>query len=108
LEDRFMALLERMGLPLPATNVPLPRNSRWIEADCVWRRPRPIVELDGHATHGTRATYERDRARDCALIAAGWRVMRITWRQLRDEPAELARDLRASLALRPAANLRRA
>ena len=57
-----------------------------------------IVELDGHATHGTRASFEDDRARDRALVAAGWRVIRITWRQLRDEPEAVARDLRAALA----------
>ena len=33
-----------------------------------------------------------------ALITAGWPVMRITWRQLHDEPEAIARDLRAFLA----------
>jgi very-short-patch-repair endonuclease len=66
------------------------------------------VELDGNATHATRSAFESDRARDRALVAGGWRVMRITWRQLLDEPEALTRDLRASLAARPVANLRRA
>ena len=83
-------------------------NGVWIEADCIWREQRLIVELDGHATHSTRSAFESDRARDRALIAAGWRVMRITWRQLHDEPQALTRDLRASLMARPVANLRRA
>jgi very-short-patch-repair endonuclease len=56
-----------------------------------------IVELDGHATHGTRVVFERDRGRDRKLQAEGWRVVRVTWRQL-DNEAELAADLRRLLA----------
>lgn len=81
--------------------MPLRLGSRWIEADCVWREQRLIVELDGHASHATAAPYERDRARDRALVAAGWRVARITWRQLHREPGALEADLRALLGLSP-------
>jgi hypothetical protein len=35
--------------------------------------------------------------RDRALIAGGWRVARVTWRQLHDEPEALAADLRRIL-----------
>jgi hypothetical protein len=108
LEDRFLDLLSAAGLPQPVTNVPMEMNGIWIEPDCTWRRQRLIVELDGNATHATRSAFESDRARDRALVAGGWRVMRITWRQLLDEPEALTRDLRASLAARPVANLRRA
>ena len=57
-----------------------------------------IVELDGYATHGRRRAFEDDRRRDRALAAAGYTVVRITWRQLRDEPEAVARDLRRLLA----------
>ena len=56
------------------------------------------MELDGRAVHGTTAAFERDRSRDRALMAAGWRVIRITWRQLNDDPDELANDIRILLA----------
>jgi very-short-patch-repair endonuclease len=74
----------------------------WVEADCVWRAPRVVVELDGYASHGTRAAFDRDRARDRALQAAGWRVVRITWRHLHEERDDLVAELRALLgATRP-------
>jgi hypothetical protein len=101
LEDLFADFLGRFGLPRPATNVWLQVCGRWIEADCVWREQQLIVELDGREIHDTSAAFERDRARDRAAIAAGWRVIRITWRQLHEEPAALARDLRAALAPEP-------
>jgi predicted transcriptional regulator of viral defense system len=101
LEDRFLDFLGRAGLPRPGTNVPMRLGDRWIEADCLWPHQRLLVELDGYGSHHTRLAYERDRARDRALTAAGWRVIRITWRQLHDEPEALARDLRASLTRAP-------
>lgn len=52
------------------------------EVDLLWGRQRLIVELDGFAYHSTRHAFERDRARDAALQAAGHRVVRITWRQI--------------------------
>jgi hypothetical protein len=108
LEDLFADFLDHWGLPRPRTNVWLHVAGGWIEADCVWQEHRLIVELDSHTYHATRSAFENDRARDRALIAAGWRVMRITWRHLQDEPEALTRDLRASLAARSVANLRRA
>ncbi|MEA2390075.1 MAG: hypothetical protein QOK31_184 [Solirubrobacteraceae bacterium] len=97
LEHRFLAFLDDQKLPRPRSNAILPLTDRTIEADCVWTPARLIVELDGHATHSTRRGFERDRARDRALQAVGWRVVRITWRQLHDDPSAVARDLRALL-----------
>jgi very-short-patch-repair endonuclease len=57
-----------------------------------------IVELDGRASHDTAAAFERDRARDRMLQARAWRLVRITWRQLHDEPESVAYDLRALLS----------
>jgi predicted transcriptional regulator of viral defense system len=97
LEDRFLAFLDLHALERPATNVPIALQGATVEADCLWRRHRLVVELDGYATHATRAAFERDRARDRRLQAAGWRVVRITWRQLHEEPREVAAELRALL-----------
>ena len=80
-------------------NARLQVRGGWIEADCVWAPQRLVAELDGHATHRTAGAYERDRARDRALSAAGWRVVRITWRQLSADAAALAADLRALLGV---------
>ncbi len=67
------------------------------EVDCAWRGERLIVELDGRATHDTRHAFEADRIRDRTLSAQGWRVIRITWRQLHDQPADVEADLRKLL-----------
>jgi Protein of unknown function (DUF559) len=101
LEERFLRFLAHWGLPRPDLNVPIAVRGGFVEADCVWRKARVIAELDGRAVHGTAAAFDRDRARDRALNAAGWRVIRITWRQLTEEATELAEDLGALLGVRP-------
>ena len=70
-----------------------PRSGRQITPDCLWRSHRLIVELDGRDAHARRLAFETDRARDRALAVAGYRVIRITWRQLRDEAHAVAADL---------------
>ena len=53
-----------------------------------------IVETDGFETHGTRAAFHADRAKDAALTATGYRVLRFT----RDDAPVLAiRRLQAVL-----------
>ena len=93
LEDRFLAFLAAHGLPRPAVNAGVWAGGRWFECDCVWHAACVIVELDGRETHATVAAFERDRARDRALVAAGWRVVRVTWRQLVDQAPVLASEL---------------
>ena len=93
LEERFLVFLDANALPRPQLNVHLEVHGRLLECDCVWRARRLVVELDGHAAHSPRTAFERDRARDRALHAAGWRVLRITWRQLHREADAVAADL---------------
>ncbi|MDX6697705.1 MAG: hypothetical protein QOE65_1102 [Solirubrobacteraceae bacterium] len=97
-EARFAAFLAHAGLPAAHLNARVRVGRHRFEVDCVWPEQRVVVELDSHAYHGTRAAFERDRRRDRLLQAAGWRVVRVTWRQLRDEPESVARDIRRLLA----------
>ena len=93
-ERRLLALVDAAGLPRPETNVHL---HGW-EVDALWRDARVVAEVDGYAFHASRAAFERDRARDAALQAAGYRVVRITWRQLTDRREALVARLAATLA----------
>jgi very-short-patch-repair endonuclease len=67
------------------------------EVDFLWRAQRLVVETDGRAAHGTHAAFERDRARDADLTAAGWRVVRITHRRLAGHREAVASQLRLLL-----------
>jgi very-short-patch-repair endonuclease len=97
LEERFLALIDAHGIPRPRLNTDLRLGSGFVRPDCLWAERRLIVELDGRAAHGTPRAFERDRERDRMLTAAGWRVLRVTWRQLRDDPAAVIRDVEVAL-----------
>lgn len=100
LERRFAALIDTHRLPRPRRNAHVAVRGRFFEVDCLWRRQRIIVELDGRAAHDTRRAFDADRERDRILMAEGWLPMRVTWRQLQDEPEVIVSDLRRLLASR--------
>jgi very-short-patch-repair endonuclease len=81
-ERRLLDLVRAAGLPPPETNVRVAGH----EVDFLWREQKLIVEVDGFAFHATRNAFERDRQRDATLQAAGYRVIRFTWRQIAHEP----------------------
>jgi len=98
LEARFLAFLDAGELPRPHLSAWLTIGSRRYQVDCLWPEQRVIVELDGYATHGTRRAFESDRERDRKLAVAGFRSIRVTWRQLHDGRQAVAADLRRLLA----------
>jgi hypothetical protein len=81
LERRALRLIGRSGLPAPEVNVRL----HGLEVDLLWRAARLVVELDSREHH--EVAFERDRRRDGTLVARGWRVLRLTWRQVVNDPA---------------------
>jgi very-short-patch-repair endonuclease len=97
-ERRLLHLLRAAELPLPRTNFPL----HGFSVDFFWPDQRLVVEVDGHQFHAHRSAFESDRRRDQVLVAAGYRVIRITWRQLKRQPlaviARIAQALRAERA----------
>jgi very-short-patch-repair endonuclease len=98
-EQLMKAIVRNGGLPMPRLNL---RRGR-IVPDFIWRSEKVIVEVDGYRTHGTRRAFESDRARDAKLAAAGWIVVRFTWRQLTNAPMLVLARLAQTLAVRSAA-----
>jgi very-short-patch-repair endonuclease len=94
-EWRLLQLIRKARLPEPETNV---RICSW-EVDLLWRAERVVVEIDGYAFHSSRSSFERDRRKDAELTARGWRVIRITWRQLTREPEATVALLASAIAV---------
>ena len=97
LEVEFGAFLAERGLPAPERNVWMRIGGADYELDCLWRRERLVVELDSRAHHSDALAFERDRARDAALLAAGLRTVRVTARRIRADGDLLERQLWAAL-----------
>ena len=93
-ERRFLRLITDADLPRPEVNARI----LGLEVDFIWRTEGLVVEIDGYRYHSGRADWEHDRLRDQRLIAAGLRVMRVTWDQLTRTPLAVAARLALALA----------
>jgi very-short-patch-repair endonuclease len=93
-ERLLLKLIRQAQLPTPLTNVPV----HGYKADLYWPQQGLVVEFDGWQAHGHRLAFENNRKRDQILIANGLRVLRVTDRQLTNEPIALV--ARVAQALR--------
>ena len=99
LEHDALDLIRRAGLPPAQANVLVCGHL----VDLLWPREKVVVELDGRRTHATPSAFEEDRRRDIALQLAGYLVLRLTARRLREEARAVVGELSAALAARGAA-----
>jgi very-short-patch-repair endonuclease len=90
LEDLFLEVCASHGIARPEVNTVLDGH----EVDFLWREASLIVEVDGHAAHGTRRAFEEDRLRDAKLTVGGRRVLRISQRRLESAPSAVAAQIR--------------
>jgi very-short-patch-repair endonuclease len=58
---------------------------------------RVAVEVDGWAWHVDAERFRTDRRKGNALTAAGWTLLRFTWHDLHDRPAQVLAQIRAVL-----------
>ena len=98
LERRFLGLCAAARIPRREPNAWIPLPDGGLEVDFLWRAQRVVAETDSHRFHGTRPAFERDRRRDQRLLIADFTVARFTWRQVVDEPADVAATLAGMLA----------
>jgi hypothetical protein len=72
LEDRFLALTSKSGLPEPLVNTHIEE----LEVDFHWPQLSLVVEVDGPG-HTRPRSQREDRERDASLRAAGHTIVRI-------------------------------
>lgn len=99
LERLLYALLDRHVLPRYERQIPFEYTATRATVDAYIPTWRLIVEGDGRRWHNRASDHDRDRLRDSEALAAGFAVVRFTWKMLRYEPNEcLARLLRIGRA----------
>ncbi|MGV1008479.1 MAG: endonuclease domain-containing protein [Dermatophilaceae bacterium] len=84
METRARLAFRNAGLPEPALNADIVDDSgSWVaRADFVWREARLIVEYEGDEHRTDRRRWQADIARIQLLEDLGWKVLRITARDL--------------------------
>lgn len=94
LEDRFLPLLRRHGLPTPQINV----HVAGYRVDAYFPDRRLIVELDGWGSHRSRHRFVEDRRQDLAILArTGIPTVRLPYEDVGDV---IVPELRRALSLR--------
>ena len=93
LEDLFLAFCGRYGFPAPEVN----RMVGKLEVDFTWPDRQVAVETDSYKFHRGAQAYENDHERDLDLRAAGYDIVRLTWRQLTSKPERCARAVADAL-----------
>ena len=96
LEERFLALCRRFRIPLPEVNVSIGP----FVADFLWPAHRVVVETDGWKYHRGRDVFESDHERDLWFQRRGYEVIRLTHRQIVENPRSVAHSVQSVLRRR--------
>jgi very-short-patch-repair endonuclease len=97
LEEAFLELIAEYELPTPKVNFKVAGK----RVDAYFPEHRLIVELDGYATHGTKAAFSRDRAQDAYIFeVTGIPTIRYTYDQTTRQQRRTAKQLATILERR--------
>lgn len=94
-----LALVEA-GLGEPSVNPPVLVCGRFVHPDLVYFDRRVMIEYEGDGHRTDPARWHADIARHEAMATAGWRVVRVTRRDLFAERPAFVRRLAAVLSAR--------
>ncbi len=98
LELRAHEALRDAGMVGWRANLRVRAGGRYHFVDVGFREEKVALELDGYRFHSSPDAFHRDRARDLALMRAGWIIAHFTEQSL----PSLVETTRALLARRPA------
>jgi predicted transcriptional regulator of viral defense system len=101
LEDRVLELLRSHGFPPPIVNGRLTGLPRAVEVDFLFPDSRIVLEADGARYHDNRVARQADFDRQAMLEAAGYRVVRVSWQQVTQEPRQTVLRLRRAMPITP-------
>ena len=98
LELAFGRLSRQQGLPPGVRQFEVRERGRFVaRVDVAYPSEKLAVELDGYRWHGGAGRWRADLARRNLLTKLGWRVVHLTWQDVRSSPEEVAALLRDAL-----------
>lgn len=98
LEARFGALARKHDLPPFELQHEVWHAGRFVaRIDAAYPHLLLAIEVDGFAHHTSPDAFQRDRTRQNRLVALGWTVLRFTWDDVVNRPAEVAETIRQAI-----------
>jgi very-short-patch-repair endonuclease len=98
LEPRMAGLLRRYRLPGACFQFEIEIGERTYFIDFAYPDVKLAIEVDGYEQHSSPRAMQRDLERQNDLVAAGWTVLRFTWRDVVRRPSDVARRIREQLS----------
>jgi very-short-patch-repair endonuclease len=98
-ERQFHRLLRAAGITGWQANQAVRVGGVTVYPDVLFRRHRLVIEIDGREFHSDPEVFESDRRRQNLLVLNGWRVVRITWRMITDNPDQVIAMVREAITL---------
>lgn len=102
LERMLERALSRTSVPAWTREYPFTLSGRPARVDVYIPYWSIVMEADGRNWHMRRRDYDTDRRRDNALAASGIRVLRFSYRMLKEDPEQCMADLVAAGRVRAA------
>ena len=93
-ERQFGALAHHQLVALGFTR---PRIGRLVRSGRLHPRHPGVFELDGEAAQSSAAQLQADAARQAALEAMGYLVMRFSWDEVHRRPERVAAEVRSAM-----------
>lgn len=94
LESLARACFHTAGLPRPRLQVPVTAGSFHYRLDFLFERECTVVEADGMAKYTDMAVLRDEKLREDRLRDLGLEVVRLTWSELRQDPATVVTRIR--------------
>lgn len=104
-DSRFETLLDQVlrevRLPLPQRQFKVFDPKGLFVAQCDFAYPGARVAIEGHSFeyHAIKARWDKDAVKHNRLTALGWKVLYVTWNELRNAPERFIAQLRIALGL---------
>ncbi|HUH07289.1 MAG TPA: hypothetical protein VML96_05730 [Egibacteraceae bacterium] len=93
LEWELRRKLRAAGFRPDARPAGVDTGARTLHVDIPWSKHRVGVEVDGFASHSSRASLNTDIRRHNRMQRTDWRILHASWAQLDSEFEQLAADL---------------
>jgi very-short-patch-repair endonuclease len=97
-EIRLFQELRRADLPLPVPQYVLSENGKTLaRLDFAYPEARLGLEAVSYKWHSARDAWARDQSRWNDVVALGWRVLNVTWDDLKNRPAHVVATIGRAL-----------
>ncbi len=90
-------LLRAAGITGWVANAVVRVEGHRLYPDVLLREQDLVIEVDGYASHGGRAAFQKDRERLNLFAQAGFTVLRFTWEDLTQNPETVVTRIRRTL-----------